>query len=584
MLMLSLPVLVLVGALGTWAAFGHGNQAPIGSPVTTSGHDNDHPGSGVLGTSTTSGGGTAAPLVAPAAPSITAHPTDPTNSTSASFTYTDTSSISRFECALDSTSSYSTCGTTKPGTKAYTNLGSGSHTFRVRAVLTGAGGGTSAPAAFTWTIDRTAPRVLSINRTDPSPTNASSVHWTVTFSEPVTGVGTPSATTNFSLQVSGIAGSPAISGAAGSGATYTVTASTGSGTPTGGSEQLRLTSAGSIKDLAGNALTGIPVNGQSYVVDKTPPPAPVIALHPVANDNSTSTMFFSFDGDSGASLLCSLDNAAAFAPCSALRFYTNLAQGTHTFRVEARDGAGNISGVTSWTWVVDTVAPTVQIDSKPSNPDTNVSPQFTFHGTDTGSGIDHYRCRLDNAQFQNCTSAKAYTNLSLASHTFHVEAVDKAGNTSADAPYTWVIQANNNGQPYTIGAAINGSLGPNGPALPIDLIFTSTNVGNGGTQIANVDVQIGSITDPGGHEISELNTSAGNGTGTCKTSNYSIAQFSGAYPFYIQSGTSDFDGSHSAQSLAFTDKSKWPSIRMTDSGNQNACKGATIHLILKGHA
>src|SRR5439155_62961 len=39
-----------------------------------------------------------------------------------------------------------------------------------------------------YTIDKLAPTVVSINRVSTSPTGAPSVSWTVTFSEPVTGV------------------------------------------------------------------------------------------------------------------------------------------------------------------------------------------------------------------------------------------------------------------------------------------------------------------------------------------------------------------------------------------------------------
>ena len=57
--------------------------------------------------------------------------------------------------------------------------------------LPGAGGrlgGISPATLYTWTIDLTAPTVLSIKRAGPSPTDAQTVSWTVKFSEDVTGV------------------------------------------------------------------------------------------------------------------------------------------------------------------------------------------------------------------------------------------------------------------------------------------------------------------------------------------------------------------------------------------------------------
>ena len=122
----------------------------------------------------------------PAAPSITASPTAFSNSQSASFTYSDTDSIQKFQCSLDG-SAFADCGTTNPATKtpAYSGLAAGSHTFQVKAVNAN---GTSSATSYTWTIDLTAPTVLSINRVGASPTNAASVSWTVTFKEDVNGV------------------------------------------------------------------------------------------------------------------------------------------------------------------------------------------------------------------------------------------------------------------------------------------------------------------------------------------------------------------------------------------------------------
>ncbi|MFY9328019.1 MAG: hypothetical protein WAO76_08385, partial [Georgfuchsia sp.] len=127
------------------------------------------------------------------------------------------------------------------------------------------------------TFDKTAPTVSSINRVTPTPTNAASVQWTVTFSESVTGV----ASGNFTLVNSGLGGTPAITGVSGSGTTWTVTASTGSGS---GTLSLNMTSAGSVIDTSGNAVTGLPSSGQLYTIDRTAP-----AVSSITRDNPTPT-------------------------------------------------------------------------------------------------------------------------------------------------------------------------------------------------------------------------------------------------------------------------------------------------------
>ncbi len=140
---------------------------------------------------------------------------------------------------------------------------------------------TASQTGATYIFDNTAPTVTSIARAGSSMTNASSVSWTVTFSEPAIGV----ASGNFSLAAqSGLTGTPSVTGVSGSGATWTVTASTGSGTPSDGSSvylRLNLSNACGISDLAGNGLANT-LSGTSanqYLIDKFAP-APVFDSTP----------------------------------------------------------------------------------------------------------------------------------------------------------------------------------------------------------------------------------------------------------------------------------------------------------------
>src|SRR4051794_1821110 len=82
----------------------------------------------------------------PPAPTISAKPAATTSSTSASFTYTDSGTITKFQCSLDG-AAFADCGTTKPSTKSYSGLTAASHTFQVRAVSTT---GTSAVTSYSW--------------------------------------------------------------------------------------------------------------------------------------------------------------------------------------------------------------------------------------------------------------------------------------------------------------------------------------------------------------------------------------------------------------------------------------------------
>lgn len=145
----------------------------------------------------------------------------------------------------------------------------GSYTYRVVAAFRTWTATSAETGSVAFLLDTVAPTVLSINRADASPTNASSVSWTATFSEPVTGVGA----SDFLLARAGGLTGGAITGVTGSGTTYTVTASTGSGDGTLG---LDLLDDDSITDAAANALGGTGsgngnLSGQTYTVDRTPP-------------------------------------------------------------------------------------------------------------------------------------------------------------------------------------------------------------------------------------------------------------------------------------------------------------------------
>lgn len=117
----------------------------------------------------------------------------------------------------------------------------------------------------TYTLDHTLPTVDSIVRADSNPTNATSVGFTVTFSEAVTGV----ATGDFVLDQTGLTGA-SISAVSGSGTTYTVSVNTGTGDGTV-SIDFDADAAGGASDAAGNVTTADWTTGETYTIDKTAP-------------------------------------------------------------------------------------------------------------------------------------------------------------------------------------------------------------------------------------------------------------------------------------------------------------------------
>jgi hypothetical protein len=108
-------------------------------------------------------------------------------------------------------------------------------------------------------------------------------------------------------------------------------------------------------DTADPATTGCEMENRP---DVTPPPEPTITGHPSNPSDSASASFTFTDTEAGVSFLCSLDGAnPPTAPCSSGVSYGSLGAGSHTFRLAAKDAAGNVSTVASYTWTIAFAAP-----------------------------------------------------------------------------------------------------------------------------------------------------------------------------------------------------------------------------------
>jgi|GEM_PF-1191853 len=232
------------------------------------------------------------------------------------------------------------------------------------------------------------------------------------------------------------------------------------------------------------ALTEFPANGATYgnsglaqlgagatgsipyCVDASAPDTR-ITVGPTGSIASTSTSF-SFDspGDTSATFECSLD-AAPFAACTSPRSLTGLAQGSHDFAVRAKDTIGNIDGSPATrTFIVDTAAPTVSLDSGPSGTVADDDATFTF-STEAGATLE---CKLDAGAFAVCTSPRTLTALTDGPHTFEVRARDAADNVSASVSRTWTVD--------TAAPVATIDSGPSGPVAVTTAAFTfSTEAG-----------------------------------------------------------------------------------------------------------
>lgn len=199
---------------------------------------------------------------------------------------------------------------------------SGSYTLDVRAV--DASGNRSSASTWPWTVDKTPPQTTSLS--GPSGTVAStSATFSFTRSEP----GTYRCYLDM-VQLASCDSPRTLTGLTQGGHLFTAAA---------------VDQVGNI-DLSPAAWT--------WTVDTTAPDTSIIS-GPAALTRSTSADFAFTSTEQGGDFLCTLDGESK--PCAGPH---EVADGSHTFTVAARDAVGNTdSSPARWTWRVDATAPVV---------------------------------------------------------------------------------------------------------------------------------------------------------------------------------------------------------------------------------
>ena len=333
---------------------------------------------------------------------LTGQPAATTTSTSATFTFTGVDAAS-FECKLDA-AAFIAC--VSPHT--YTGLVSGSHTFQVRA-KDSEGRYDPTPAAYTWTIDTAAPETtITTKPTDPS--NDATPDFAFSSDDP---------NAYFYCQTDANGWFPC----GGSSITYYNLFE--------GDHTFYVKA----EDALGN-VDPTPATWH-WTMDLTAPET-TLTGKPAAVATGEAT--FTFASTEDGTFECKLDSAA-FAACTTPKSYTGLADGNHTFQVRARDAATNVDATpAAYTWTVDATPPDTTLTATPPNPSPSADAAFGFIGSDSGTGVALFECRLDSGAWATCASPKAYTGLSEGSHTFKVRAIDGAGNSDpTPAEHTWTI-------------------------------------------------------------------------------------------------------------------------------------------------
>lgn len=334
--------------------------------------------------------------------SLDASPSTPTQSTTASFSFSSPDAPVTFECSVDG-GLFTPC--TNPTTLS--PVAEGAHTFAVRAV-DAAGNVDATPSSASWTVDLTPPDT-SITAQPSTITNVTSASFTFTADE---------GSVSFACALDAATFTPCTS--------PTNFAGLAEGSHT---FQVKATDAVGQEDASPAMVT--------WTIDTTPPNTVFVSAPPPLTNSSTANFDFDSD-DPTSSYECRLDAAPTFTPCSDPATFSGLSSGSHALDVRAIDAAGNVDATPATAnWDVDLTPPDTSILSNPPALTNNPSATFTFTETEFPTAFE---CQLDSGSWSGCTSPMNYPAVSEGAHTFQVRGIDPAGNADpTPASFSWTL-------------------------------------------------------------------------------------------------------------------------------------------------
>jgi Ca2+-binding RTX toxin-like protein len=195
----------------------------------------------------------------------------------------------------------------------------------------------------------------------------------------------------------------------------------------------------------------------SWKVDTVAPVVIDLDGPPSVTSDDTAVLTFAAN-EPAATFECRL-NESEWAACVSGVTYPDLADGSYTFEVRAKDLAGNESAVETHSWVLGTDPPETVIDSGPDELVKTTDATIAFSSPDAGVTFE---CRLDSSDpedFAPCTSPETLSGLSEGAHTFAVRAVTSGGLADpTPASVTWTVDLT--APTVTIDSGPSGTVGP----------------------------------------------------------------------------------------------------------------------------
>ncbi len=434
-------------------------------------------------------------------------PSGPTNDPTPTFSFSSDQAGSTFECRVDG-GGWASCST--PETTA--SLADGAHTFEVRATDP-AGNVDPTPASRSFTVDTAAPDTTidggpSGFTGDPTPTFA--------FSSDQAG-------STFECRIDG-----------GPWDSCSSAHTTESLVDDAHTFEVRAT------DPAGN-VDATPAL-RSFTVDTAAPDTTIDGGPSDPTGDATPTFTFSSD-QAGSTFECRVDGGG-WASCSTPETTALLADGAHTFEVQATDPAGNVDPTpASRSFTVDTAAPDTTIDSGASGPTNDETPTFTFSADEAGSTFE---CSVDGGAWGSCSTPETTASLTDGAHTFEVRATDPAGNVDPT---------------------------PASRSFTVDTTAAQTTIDSGPSDLTNdaTPTFAFSADEPGSTFECRVD---GNSWGSCSTPETTASLTDGAHTFEVRATDPASNVDDTPASLSFTVDTAAPNTTI-DSGPSGLTSDAT---------
>jgi cysteine-rich repeat protein len=314
-------------------------------------------------------------------------------------------------------------------------------------------------------------------------------------------------------------------------------------------------------DAGGNASQA---TTDSFTVDSSIPPSPVITTPAPGTHTNTSPSSVSGTASPGATVTVTLDGAAVCTTTADAQGHwscavtSTLGDGSHTFSATVTSN-GHTSAPFTSTVVVDTHAPNAPVFSHPSDGSAGGTPTTLTGTAEPGStvvvSVDGAVVCTTTADASGNWSCMVNGALSLGTHTATATATDASGNTSQTGTAHFTV---------TTGGTTGGS--------------TGTNVSNGGSGSGSSGVNAsngGSGSGSGSSVTSGVNASnsgSGSGSGSSVTSGVNASN-SGSGSGSGSSVTSGVNASNGGSGSGSNTSGSGSGSGSGTNGGQNATNG-----------